>query len=78
MNRLEDKGWLIHHEEGRIFYYQSTRDREKVSREITNDIKKRIFDGSYTELVRALFHESDISNDEIGRIRKILDEFEKR
>ncbi|RPJ14784.1 MAG: BlaI/MecI/CopY family transcriptional regulator [Desulfobacteraceae bacterium] len=77
MKRLEDKGWLSHQEEDRNFLYRSTRDREEVSREITRDIKKRIFDGSYAELVRALFHESEISREEIGKIRRILDEYEE-
>ena len=76
MKRLEEKGWLTHHEEGRNFIYQSTRDREEVSREITSDIKKRIFDGSYANLVKALFHGSDVTTDEIKRIRKILDDYE--
>jgi predicted transcriptional regulator len=76
MKRLEEKGWLIHKEEGRNFIYQSTRGREEVSREITSDIKKRIFDGSYANLVKALFHGSNVTGDEIKRIRKILDDYE--
>jgi BlaI family transcriptional regulator, penicillinase repressor len=76
MKRLEEKGWLIHQEEGRNFLYESTRGREEVSREITSDIKRRIFDGSYANLVKALFQGSDITGDEIKRIRKILDDYE--
>ena len=76
MKRLEEKGWLTHEEDGRNFLYQSTRDREEVSREITSDLKKRIFDGSYANLVKALFHGSDVTSDEIERIRKILDDYE--
>jgi BlaI family transcriptional regulator, penicillinase repressor len=76
MKRLEEKGWLTHHEDGRNFLYEATRDREDVAREITGDIKKRIFDGSYASLVKALFHGSKVSKDEIKRIRKILDEYE--
>lgn len=78
MKRLEEKGWLTHQEEGQNFLYQSTRSREEVSREITTNIKKRIFDGSYANLVKTLFQESDISKDEIKRIRKILDEYEEK
>jgi BlaI family transcriptional regulator, penicillinase repressor len=76
MKRLEEKGWLKHYEDGRNFLYEATRDREDVVREITGDIKKRIFDGSYANLVRALFHGADIKGDEIKRIRKILDDYE--
>ncbi len=76
MKRLEEKGWLIHHEDGRNFLYKSTRDREEVSRDITSDIKKRIFDGSYANLVKSLFQGSDVTRDEIKRIRKILDDYE--
>ena len=76
MKRLEEKGWLIHHEEGRNFIYKSTRGREEVSREITRDINRRIFDGSYANLVMSLFQGSDVTSDEIKRIRKILDDYE--
>ena len=76
MKRLEEKGWLVHHEDGRNYLYESTRGREEVSREITSDIKKRIFDGSYANLVKSLFQGSDVTSDEIKRIRKILDDYE--
>ena len=76
MKRLEEKGWLTHREEGRNFLYQATRGREEVSREITSDLKKRIFDGSYANMVKALFQGSDVNSDEIKRIRKILDDYE--
>lgn len=76
MKRLEEKGWLTHHEDGRNFLYEATRGREDVAREITGDIKKRIFDGSYANLVKALFHGSDVTKDELKRIRKILDDYE--
>ena len=76
MKRLEEKGWLTHREEGRNFLYQATRGREEVSREITSDLKKRIFDGSYANMVKALFQGSEVTSDEIKRIRKILDDYE--
>ena len=76
MKRLEEKGWLTHHEEGRNFLYESTRNREEVSLEIASDIKKRIFDGSYANMVKALFQGSDVTSIEIKRIRKILDDYE--
>ena len=78
MTRLEEKGWLIHRKESRTFYYRATRGRKEVSAEITADINTRIFDGSYTDLVKCLFQSSKISHQEIKRIRKILDEYEER
>lgn len=78
MKRLEEKGWLTHREEGRIFLYQPTRGQGEVSLEIAKDIKQRIFNNSYSELIRALFQDSSVSHDEIKRIRKILDEYERR
>ena len=76
MKRLEEKGWLVHREDSRNYIYEATRGREEVSREITSDIKKRIFDGSYASLVKSLFQGSDVTSDEIKRIRKILDDYE--
>ena len=77
MTRLEEKGWLIHRKHARTFSYQATRDREEVSADIARDINTRVFDGSYTALVRSLFQNSKISRQELKRIRKILDEYEE-
>jgi len=78
MTRLEEKGWLIHRKKSRTFYYRATRGRQEVSAEITADIKTRVFDGSYTDLVKCLFQNSKISRPELKRIRKIIDEYEER
>ena len=77
MTRLEEKGWLTHREKARVFYYKATRRREKVSAEIAKDISHRVFAGSHAEMVKSLFQNTKVSRQEIKRIRKILDAYEK-
>jgi len=77
MTRLEEKGWLTHREEARMFYYKATRGREKASAEIAKDISSRVFAGSYAEMVKCLFQNAKVSRQEIKRIRKILEAYER-
>lgn len=77
MTRLEEKGWLTHREKARVFYYKATWGREKVSAEIAKDISRRVFAGSQAEMVKSLFQNTKVSRQEIKRIRKILDAYEK-
>ncbi len=77
MTRLEEKGWLTHRKEGRTFYYEATRGREVVSAEIAKDISGRVFAGSYAEMVKSLFQNAKVSRQEIKRIRKILEQYER-
>ena len=74
MERLEEKGWLAHRDEGRSFVYRATRGREQTNVEIVRDMSDRVFQGSTTDLVRTLLGSSRISPDEIKRLRDLLDQ----
>jgi predicted transcriptional regulator len=76
LTRLREYGWLKYRKVKRTFYYSAAFDREKATRDIVNDIKTRIFNGSSTELVRYLFQDSEISHKELKEIREMLDRFE--
>jgi predicted transcriptional regulator len=77
MTRLEEKGWLSHRKEGRSFFYKATRGREKVAAEITKDISNRVFAGSQAEMVKSLFQNEKVSRQELKRIRRILEKYER-
>lgn len=75
--RLEEKGWLAHREDGKRFLFSATVPKEQASAEIVRDVKERIFGGSCTELVKALFDHTEISPSEIRKIRKMIDCYEE-
>ncbi len=76
VGRLEEKGWLEHHEEGNRFIFRATVPRSEASAFIAYDIGKRVFGGSCVELVKAFFSKSDVSSEEIKQLRKFIDKYE--
>lgn len=76
MNRLETKGWLVHREEGRTFFYSSPHYREKTLAEMATDIKDRAFGGSCTELVKCLIDQRKISEQELQSLRELIQDIE--
>jgi predicted transcriptional regulator len=76
--RLEEKGWLNHHENGNKFLLFATVPREEASMAIVQDVNERIFGGSCAELVKSLLNGREkVSPDEIKKIRSIIDKYEE-
>lgn len=78
VNRLEEKGWLTHREAGNKFLFRAAIPRRDASAAIAIDVKERIFRGSCVELVRSLFTNSDVSSEELGKLRKLIDQYEEK
>lgn len=76
VTRLEEKGWLTHSGQGKKFLYSATVPRGEASAAITADIKERIFGGSCIELVKSLFSGSNITSDEVKKLRELIDKYE--
>lgn len=77
VNRLEEKGWLSHREDGNKFLFRATVPRREASAAIAMDVKERIFGGSCVELVKSLFSNSDITPEEIKKLREFIDKYEE-
>jgi predicted transcriptional regulator len=77
VGRLKEKGWLIHRQEGNKFIFQSTTPRREASAAIALDIGDRVFGGSCVELVKAFFHKSAVSHNEIKQLRELIDKYEE-
>lgn len=75
--RLEEKGWLSHRADGNRFLFFATVPRGEASAEIVKDLKERVFGGSCAELVKALFDHTEISPDEIKKLRKLISKYEE-
>ncbi|TWU38857.1 Penicillinase repressor [Novipirellula aureliae] len=73
MVRLEERGWLNHHEEERTFWYSANRPRAaslgaKVAQRVD-----RLFAGSPEEMVTALMEYRGLTPEEAERIREMID-----
>jgi len=77
VNRLEEKGWLLHREDGNRFIFRSTMPRQVASAAIARDIGERVFGGSCVELVKAFFSQSAVSPEEIKKLRELIDKYEE-
>ena len=72
MNRLEDYGWLKHRIKGRTFFYSALVEEQKTRKEILNNTINRVFGGSSAELVKCMLDNSDVSPEDIRKLRELL------
>lgn len=78
MARLDEKGWLVHEDVGGKFVYRASVPREQVQRDCVDGVVQSVFDGSAEGLVLALLQNRSLSRGEATRIRKMIQEAEKR
>ena len=77
MKRLEKYGWLKHRKVGREFYYSPLRGQVEATKDILENVRKKVFGGSRAELVKCLFTDSDVSAEELERIMQYLEKRQK-
>ncbi len=71
---LEQKGYLRHRREGRAFRFEPLVDRTGARRTAVRYLLSRFFDDSPGLLVQNLLEHEALSDDEIGRLRRLIDE----
>ncbi|HET8546385.1 MAG TPA: BlaI/MecI/CopY family transcriptional regulator [Bryobacteraceae bacterium] len=73
---LEDKGYVRHTKpkEGRAFVYRPVVEREEASRNAVRHVISRFFRDSPELLVLNLLQDSELSERELQRIRKLIEE----
>ena len=74
IERMEDKGWLEHREEGRTFLYKAARPRHDTIGQKVREIVETVCGGSPETLVNALLDYRGLRPDELQRSRQILDQ----
>ena len=77
LKRLISKGIVRLDDSTRIQSYHPLIERNDIIPEVTESILNRVFDGSVSLMVSALTERRKLSEKEIRKIRKILDEAEK-
>jgi len=71
---LEEKGHLIHKQQGPRYIYSPTLPREEASQNALKHILKTFFDNSTEDIVAALLNisEEDLSEEEYKRLSKLI------
>jgi len=77
MTRLEEYGWLKHHEEGRSYIFEATVARDPTHRSIIQDLKERVFEGSAARLMQCLLSDRQTDEMELRQIKELICRYEK-
>ena len=77
MQLMTEKGLLLRSERFRSHVYEPGVPKEQTQAQIAGDLLKRAFDGSARSLVMGALSAKPTSGEELGEIRKMLEEFAK-
>lgn len=79
MRILEEKGHLVHHQDGQRYVYTATMPRETAKESAMKNMLKTFFGGSTEAAVAALLDlkEDGLSKSELDRISRLVDEARK-
>jgi predicted transcriptional regulator len=74
LRTLEAKGYVGHNEEGRAHRYLATVARDVARRSALRALKRKLFEGSVELLLTHLVSDEDLTNTEVQRIQRLLDQ----
>ena len=74
LRTLEDKGYVAHRPEGRAYRYHPLVDREAAQVSHLNRLTQKLFAGSTERLLTHLVAERGMSEEELERLRALLNQ----
>jgi BlaI family transcriptional regulator, penicillinase repressor len=77
LRRLEAKGYLKTRREGRAKIYVPSVRRNRVIREVIDDLVRRLFGGESLPLFQHLILDRGLTREQIRELRAMLDQLEK-
>lgn len=77
LRRLEAKGYLRTRRGERAKVYLPRIRPDQVVREVIDDLLQRLFGGESIPLFQHLIHDRGLTESDIGRLRAMLDDWEK-
>ena len=77
LQKLEKAGWLRHRAEGKSYIYTPIRSRDEAGAKSVRKFLKRVFDGDSVLMFQHLIRQSNLSNLELRKLRKMIDEKRK-
>jgi BlaI family penicillinase repressor len=72
LERMEEKGWITHREDGRTFLYSAAQPRQTRIGQKVQEVIDTVCGGSAEALVTALLDYRGLSHGELERIRQML------
>jgi predicted transcriptional regulator len=72
------KGLVTRTEEQRAHVYSANQPAEKTKRQLAEDVLKRVFHGSASQLMQHALSGRRGTKEEIEKLRQMLDEFERK
>ena len=73
LRKLEDKGAVSHESRDRVFVFRPLSRQSEVSETAARDLLTRVFGGSVYGLVSHLLRHENVSDDEMRRLRELID-----
>ena len=77
LQKLEKTGWLNHRPDGKSYVYFPTRSRDEAGAGSVKGFLQRVFDGDAVAMFQHLIRESDLSEDDLRDLRKMISEKKK-
>lgn len=77
VRRMDEKGLVTYHTEGRTKIFRPTVSREEVTARETESFLQRAYHGSVGLLVSAMAERNDLSKEDIAELYQILKEAEE-
>jgi BlaI family penicillinase repressor len=74
LRKMEAKGAVTHDASERTWVFRAACPRAEVSRSVASDLLERVFHGSVYGLVSHLLRDTNVPDDEMRRLRALLDE----
>jgi predicted transcriptional regulator len=76
LQRLADKGFVKTYRKGRVAYVHPLKTQKEYTSKFLNEAEEFWFQGDTSHLMAALCDTKKLSEDEIGRIREMLDDLD--
>ena len=77
LSRMEADGYVSHRTEARANIYRPEIQRDDVGLSMVSDLADRLFRGDRTQMVAHLLAGTDITSEEIARLKKLVRDKEK-
>ena len=77
LRRLEARGAVAHHTEGRQFIYRPLVAEADVQRSVIGSVAERIFTGDVPALIHRLLSEREVTREELNEVRALIEAKER-
>ena len=74
LRTLEEKGYVVHAEEGKAYRYRPLVGREAAGTSALRRLVRKVFRGSPELLLTQLVSDRKLSEDDLKRMRRLIDE----